>query len=171
MNTNPLKQDLQAVFDKAISALKGIDNNTLNAATFEDSWTPGQVAEHIIICCREIPDNQTEPSTRRIDEHVKQLQEMFLDMEQKFKSAPAVTPRQPSHQKEELLVALSANCDTTTNIVTQKDLSALCLDMEFPFMGYLTRYEWLRFIEVHTKRHITQVNNIKRLLRQSPLIK
>ncbi len=81
-------------------------------------------------------------------------------MEQKSKAAEAVTPNLPPHHKEDLLKKLAANRATLLTISAEKDLSQLCLGMEFPFMGYLTRYEWLRFVQVHTQRHLNQIRNI-----------
>jgi hypothetical protein len=40
------------------------------------------------------------------------------------------------------------------------DLGATCLDVEVPVFGYLTRYEWLKFIVVHAQRHIRQLKNM-----------
>ncbi len=45
-------------------------------------------------------------------------------------------------------------------MANSKDLSVVCLDMELPTFGHLTRYEWLRFMMVHALRHTIQIEKI-----------
>jgi hypothetical protein len=161
MEKAQLNQDISSVFDEVIDVLNEIPQNLFNKIPFEDSWTIGQVAEHIAICSRGIPDGHVKEVERVYDENEEALKGIFLDMNQKAKAAPAVTPHLPPHQKEELLEKIKANKIVLTKTVKDKELSQICLDMEFPFMGYLTRYEWLRFVQVHTQRHLNQIKNIQ----------
>lgn len=161
MEKAQLNQDISSVFDEVIDVLNEIPQNLFNKVPFEDSWTIGQVAEHIAICSRGIPDSHVKEVERVYDENEEALKGIFLDMGQKAKAAPAVTPHLPPHQKEELLEKIKANKIVLTKTIKDKELSQICLDMEFPFMGYLTRYEWLRFVQVHTQRHLNQIKNIQ----------
>lgn len=167
MNTNQLKQDIRSVFDDAIESVRDTDDQYLNETPSEGGWTPGQVAEHIVICSRGIPDNQVATTDRNIDKNVTALSDIFLNMEEKTKAAPQVTPGVPPHHKRDLIAALEANKGTIIAIINNEDLGLLCLGMEFPYMGYLTRYEWLHFVHVHTRRHVNQLNNTKRQLKQA----
>lgn len=161
MEKAQLHQDISSVFDEGINILNEIPQALFNKIPFEDSWTIGQVAEHIAICSCGIPDNHVKEAERAYDENEEALRGIFLDMSQKAKADPAVTPHLPPHEKEELLEKIKANKILLTNTINGKELSQLCLDMEFPFMGYLTRYEWLRFVQVHTQRHLNQIRNIQ----------
>jgi hypothetical protein len=46
-------------------------------------------------------------------------------------------------------------------IINNVDLTRICLDMELPTIGYLTRYEWLWFIEMHLRRHTFQLQDMQ----------
>lgn len=161
MEKAQLSQDISSVFDEVIAILNEVPQDLFNEVPFEDSWTIGQVAEHIAICSRGIPDSHVKEAERHYDENVETLKAIFLDMSQKAKADPAVTPHLPPHQKEDLLEKIKANKLLLSKTIDDKELSPICLDMEFPFMGYLTRYEWLRFVQVHTQRHLNQVKNIQ----------
>lgn len=164
MERAQLNQDISTVFDEVFATIANIPDNTFNSTPFESSWTIGQVAEHIAICSRGIPDSHVKEAERPYNENEEALKSIFLDMDQKAKAAAAVTPKLPPHHKERLLEKLKANKTVLITIANEKDLSLLCLDMEFPFMGYLTRYEWLRFVHVHTQRHLNQIKNIQQYL-------
>ncbi|MCH5688887.1 DinB family protein [Niabella sp. W65] len=164
MEKAQLSQDISTVFDEVTDVLNEIPQDLFDRVPFEDSWTIGQVAEHIAICSRGIPDSHVKEAERPYNENEEALKSIFLDMSQKAKAAPAVTPHLPPHQKEELLEKIKANKTLLTNTINNKELLQLCLDMEFPFMGYLTRYEWLRFVQVHTQRHLNQIKNIQAYL-------
>ncbi|WP_114792230.1 DinB family protein [Niabella yanshanensis] len=161
MEKAQLSQDISNVFDEVIDILNAIPQDLFNKVPFEDSWTIGQVAEHIAICSRGIPDSHVKEAERPYDENEEALKSIFLDMNQKAKADPAVTPHLPPHQKENLVEKIKANKILLANTIKDKELLQLCLDMEFPFMGYLTRYEWLRFVQVHTQRHLNQIKNIQ----------
>lgn len=161
MNNN-LYKEIQTVFNNVRQELNNTTDTELNEIPFEGSWTIGQVAEHIIICSGSVQDNEVADAERAFDEKVEDLRAIFLNMEEKSKAHPAVTPKEPPHTKDNLLSGLEANKNNLLNIAATRDLTKLSKDMEFPFMGYLTRYEWLSFINVHTQRHLNQINNIKK---------
>ncbi|MFT3747520.1 MAG: DinB family protein [Agriterribacter sp.] len=167
MTINNIDTEIQAVFDGVILSLNNIDDNILNEIPFEHSWTIGQVADHIVLCSKSILDDQIAETDRPYDENVAELKNIFLNMEQKTEAAPRVYPGLPPHNKSALIKHLEKNKTNLLKMTAEKDLTALSLDIEFPFMGYFTRYEWLVFICVHTRRHLNQINNIKRRLNTS----
>lgn len=167
MVINSISVEIQTVFDGVIQSLNNSDDNILNEIPFEHSWTIGQVADHIILCSRGVLDNQTSEANRPYDENVAELKSIFLNMEQKSEAAQRVYPKMPPHSKFELIEQLEKNKANLLKIAEERDVTVLSLDMEFPYMGYLTRYEWLNFICVHTQRHLNQIDNIKRMLNAS----
>ena len=64
------------------------------------------------------------------------------------------------HRKDTLVQKIKEIRNHLKNIAETSDLTTLCVDMEFPSFGQLTRYEWLRFILFHTQRHTRQIVNI-----------
>ncbi len=81
-------------------------------------------------------------------------------MEEKSKAHPALEPHGFAHKQLDLLNHIKAIRKKLCLIAAQKDLNAICLDTEFPTLGFLTRYEWLSFICFHTERHTKQIQNI-----------
>ena len=164
MKKENISNEISKVFDAVVNVLENTEENALNEIPFEGSWTIGQIADHIIICSGTVHDSKTQYPHRQYDEHVAEMKSIFLNMEQKSEAAPIVSPRKPPHCKQELIEKLKDNKAHLLLIIEERDLTQLSLDIEFPFIGYLTRYEWLNFIAVHTQRHLNQVNNVKKRL-------
>lgn len=164
MGAEYINKEIRTVFDAVIATLGTVPENLLDEVPFAGSWTIGQVAEHIIICSRGIPDSTHQHAERAYDEKVAELRDMFADRSQKSEAAPAVRPKETLHSLPALVAQLTRNKEKLLQIADTKNLTALCLDMEFPFLGYLTRYEWLTFICVHTQWHICQIADIRQHL-------
>ncbi len=164
MGVHELTKGIETAFDGVVTALADTDEDLLDVVPFQGSWTIGQVAEHIAICSGGIPDGRTAPCDRPYDGNVSTLRDIFADMEQKAEAAPAVYPKGTVHEKPLLVAQLARNRQRLLDISAGTDLTQLCVDMEFPFLGYMTRYEWLFFMSVHTQRHLRQIRNIQRHL-------
>lgn len=148
------------VGDEFIATVDKFSDEQINEVPFPGSWTPGQVADHIIRATGDIPDRYTEASNRPYDEKVKDIEAMFLNFETKFKSPDFVTPSNGPFKKEEIVKSLKALLEKHKTKIPGVDISALCLKFELPVIGTMTRYEWYSFIATHTKRHLFQLNNI-----------
>lgn len=159
-----LIHEINKTVDNVLEILHTTNDNDLDKKPSEDSWSIGQTIEHIIICGSGIPDRKTETSSRPMDEKIQVLKDIFLDMNAKSKAAPFLSPRELHHDKKILIDRVNNIRKVLTDTVNQKDLTPLCLDMEFPQVGFLTRYEWVNFILFHTQRHTIQARNIKNLL-------
>lgn len=160
MKKETLAKDIETTFGTLIKELSKFNKETLNQIPFKGSWTAGQTAEHIIICSSGIPDSQTTKANRPFNEKERPIKDLFLDFNQKFKADPSLEPQSATHKKNELVQKIKKNKDHLMGIAETSDLEALCQDMEFPSFGFLTRYEWLRFIVYHTQRHTQQISNI-----------
>jgi hypothetical protein len=160
MNKQDLINEIKSTFTSLRSILSKFSEEELNTAPFNGSWTAGQVAEHIIKSIGGIPDSQTQATDRAYDEKIEPVRAMFLNMEMKFKTDPFLEPEKTHHEVDYLLDTLSEWEKRHTDTVREVDLEALCLDMELPTFGYLTRYEWMRFMMVHAQRHTRQIENI-----------
>jgi hypothetical protein len=156
----PLTRLLTETYNDFIFALKQFTDEQINEIPFEGSWTPGQVADHIIKATRGIPDQYTVSVDRLWDEKIDELEKVFLDFKAKYKSPDFVIPREGPFEKSKLIHTLEGIMQTHKNNILEKDLSSLCLNFELPGIGTMTRYEWYRFIVMHTKRHLFQLNNI-----------
>lgn len=162
---NALKEAVASKFDSLVGFLENIDSKLLNSAPYNTGWTIGQIAEHIIICSAGIPDQNTAEPDRDYKEKIKPIDELFLNMELKFKTSDFLEPKMPPHSLDVLILNLSKNKETLLRTIEDKDLKVVCEDMELPTFGYLTRYEWISFVLSHTQRHIWQIENIYNLLK------
>lgn len=160
-----LVNDIRSTFGRLQECLSVFSPDEVNEIPFSGSWTAGQVVEHIIKCGSSIPDHQTTEARRFHDEKVLPVQELFLNFELKFVTAPFLEPEMPTHDQTSLLQTLAQISERHVQKARTSQLEALCQDMELPTFGYLTRYEWLRFILVHTQRHIRQLEGIYRAIR------
>jgi len=152
-----ISKNLNDTFDKTIRLVSGLTEDQINQKPEDQGWTIGQIVEHILICSSGIPDRQTEEITRAFDDKVPAIKQIFLDFNSKYKANISLLPRHNLYKKDDILIKLK---DCKTNLIVDlkdKDLMLLCKDMEFPQMGFFTRFEWLSFIAVHIQRHTHQI--------------
>lgn len=160
MKKESLVKDIGTTFEALLKELSKFNEDTFNEVPSKGAWTVGQTTEHIIICGSGIPDSRTSRASRPFDEKEEAIKELFLDFDQQFKAGALLEPQSPSHKKNELVQKIKKIKDHLMGVAETSDLEALCKDMEFPSFGFLTRYEWLRFIVYHTQRHTRQIRNI-----------
>ncbi|MDJ1481909.1 DinB family protein [Cytophagaceae bacterium YF14B1] len=155
-----LYEALAEAFEAFISTISQFDESVVNTAPFTGSWTPAQVVTHILLATDGLPDNKTTSTNRVYDSCLPQIRPRWEDLNQKFQSPESLEPDSLPHEKSELVTELKRVKDKDLAIVREKDLSIICQDFELPSIGYLTRYEWLWFIQMHLKRHQFQLENI-----------
>jgi hypothetical protein len=156
-----LQKALTTAFDEFISVFSSFDENSINRKPSPHSWTPAQVATHIVLATDGVPDTATKPLDREIDLYLPAIRPWWEDLSQKFKSPEPLRPDDKHRSKKEILSELQRVREKDLKIVAQEDLTLICLDFELPTIGYLTRYEWLWFIQMHLKRHLFQLKNMK----------
>ncbi len=155
-----LREALERAFDEFIASFSSFGDDDINRVPFQNSWTPAQVAQHIILATDGVPDRETVGGDRPFDAYLPKIRPWWEDLNQKFQSPVSLRPDTKSHLKQELLAELHRCREKDLAIVEEGDLTIICCDMELPTIGFLTRYEWLWFIEMHLKRHIFQLKNM-----------
>ena len=156
-----LREVVASAFDEFTASLLAFDDTLVNTMPFEGSWTPAQVAIHILLATDGVPDEKTAPSNRAFDVYLAKIRPWWEDLDQKFKSPQPLHPDSKPRQKSELLSELHRVREKDLAIIAEKDLTLVCLDFELPTIGYLTRFEWLCFIEMHLRRHTFQLKNMR----------
>jgi hypothetical protein len=167
---NQVITDFQKITDELIAILNLLSNIELNKVPFPGSWTAGQVGDHLIKSYGvwDIFNGHTADPGREYDQNCKLLTDLFLNFEIIF----TVEPDEFNYPSDDFInkVTLLKELKLVTNDIIEfsntKNLYKVCLDREFPTFGYLTRYEWLHFFNVHTQRHIYQLNNIVNNLKE-----
>jgi hypothetical protein len=155
-----LQKALLTAFDEFIAVFSSFDEDRINHKPFPASWTPAQVAMHIVAATDGVPDSATKPLNREVDTYLSAIRPWWEDVNQKFKSPEPLRPDEQPRTKNEVLLELHRVREKDLKIVTQEDLTPICLGVELPTIGHLTRYEWLWFIQMHLKRHTFQLRNM-----------
>lgn len=160
MDTTTLKQQLGEVFEQFISILSPLSNELINKQPLQGNWTIGQLAQHVMLATSGLGDEKTKPCNRPYDQYEPSIRETFLISKEKFQAPEFITPGKRNYDLTELITALKLNRDTLLLAADKKDLTVLCLDIELPGWGHLTRYEWLKLIIYHVQRHTAQLKNL-----------
>lgn len=160
IDTHTLEQALAAAFADFIAAFTAFDESRINTSPTAEQWTPAQVTTHIILATDGVPDHTTQPTEREADIMLARIRPWWEDLNQKFKAPQQLKPDNAPRTKQQVLAELNRVRSKDLQLITTHNLGELCLDFELPGIGYLTRYEWLWFIEMHLKRHTFQLHNM-----------
>ncbi|AFD07951.1 DinB family protein [Solitalea canadensis] len=155
-----LREELKNAFDVYSQQLSMFSEQELNRKPVFGGWTAGQVTDHISKAVDGLPDGSTTKAERPFDLHVETLKGLFLDFNTKMNAPEFVHPSDGPFAIKSQLERLAALKHENLEFITSRDLEEVCLDFEVPFMGFLTRYEWLHFFNVHLQRHCNQLKNI-----------
>lgn len=162
-----LRNALAKSFDEFITTFSLFNEEEINKVPFAGSWTPAQVASHIILATDGVPDGNTSRAHRPIDAFLPMIRPWWEDMSQKFTAPEPLRPDGKLRSRDMLLGELNRVLEKDLAIIDDNDLTAVCMDFELPTIGYLTRYEWLWFIQMHLNRHTFQLKNIYRTIKRS----
>lgn len=158
-----LQKAITTSFDEFINGFSSFDENRIHHKPFPGSWTPAQVAKHIILATDGVPDSATKPPDREVDLYLPSIRPWWEDLHQKFTAPEVLKPGEEQESKNYILSELHRVREKDLKIIAHEDLTLICLDTPLPTIGYLTRYEWLWFIQMHLKRHIFQLRNMTTL--------
>lgn len=153
-----------------IRLIETTPDSLLNKQPDEETWSVAQIGDHIqkTLQTLALARDHAVPSNRLPDEKVAQISAIFLNFNVKYKQekGEATYPRLEPIDKAELISALRYIANEIVIFSKNNDLSLLIENFEVPFIGKLTRYEWLQLQIDHTKRHIHQIQHVKRYLLQ-----
>ncbi|KOP35706.1 DinB family protein [Flavobacterium sp. WLB] len=158
-----VQKDIVETFKKLNDILSKFSENELNQVPFQGSWTPGQVVQHIILACSGFPElfaGNTEKTTRKPDEKIKDIEGLFLNFNIKMDAPVFLKPEKKEYNKNALNIELLRLESELLDCAEKYDLTLTCLDFQVPGFDKFTMYEWIDFALVHTQRHTHQLNSI-----------
>ncbi len=158
-----VQKDIVETFKKLNDILSKFSENELNQIPFQGSWTPGQVVQHIILACSGFPElfaGNTEKTTRKPDEKIKDIEGLFLNFTIKMDAPVFLKPEKKEYNKNALNIELLRLESELLDCAEKYDLTLTCLDFQVPGFDKFTMYEWIDFALVHTQRHKHQLNTI-----------
>ncbi|UTN03487.1 DinB family protein [Flavobacterium bizetiae] len=158
-----LQRDIVETFKKLNETLSSFSDEEINTVPFKGSWTPGQVVQHIILGNSGYPElfaGNTKPTIRKYDEHVKELEGIFLNFNTKMDAPDFLKPEAKNYNKNALTLSLLKIESDLLNAAENNDLTLTCLDFQVPGFENFTTYEWINFALVHSQRHTHQLQKI-----------
>lgn len=158
-----LQRDIVETFKKLNETLSSFSDEEINTVPFKGSWTPGQVVQHIILGNSGYPElfaGNTKPTIRKYDEHVKELEGIFLNFNTKMDAPDFLKPEAKNYNKNALTLLLLKIESDLLNAAENNDLTLTCLDFQVPGFENFTIYEWINFALVHSQRHTHQLQKI-----------
>ena len=162
-----IKTKIEQNFGELMESLSSLNQDQLNRVPFNGSWSAAQVGEHLLKSYGviEVLSGNTMPTDRPIDEKVEELKLIFLNYDIKMESPEFILPSAGIIDREALLKDLEERIVAILRFIWERDLSATCIDLEFPDQGPLTGLEWVHFLYYHTHRHLNQLEKIKAVLK------
>ena len=155
-------QQIAGVNEDLFKLLDSFDDSELNMVPYPDSWTPGQVADHLTKSDRllfGLLSGPTRSTSRAPDANIQMLSDTFLNFETKMKSPEVIIPDQKVFTKTEVLDEIRSIRSEIVSIAGKNDLSKTTT-LSSP-LGESTLLEILHFHSYHTQRHIHQLEKMR----------
>lgn len=162
-----LYKEINTVKQRFMQALEQFTPAQVNTVPFPGSWTPGQVADHILKAgtgTLQVLQGNTTAAHRSEIEKEPMLKAIFLDFNARYKSPEGIIPSNGLQDKTTIEKDLLARITALADIAQSADLAALCTTVDAPAFGTLTRAEWLYLFVYHTQRHARQLENIHKAM-------
>jgi uncharacterized damage-inducible protein DinB len=163
-----LLQSLQQSTDQLLAKIGTIPETIFNKKPAKDTWSIGQVFEHIWLvesAVNRVMLLDTQPAIERDPaQQIDFIKDAFQNFETKFQAFGPIIPSD-QHKKQSLLVEkLKKSRKTLFEIINEKDLSEICLAFKHGLFGELSRGEWVYFNIYHSARHLHQVDRLEHTL-------
>ncbi len=155
-----INNQCREINQQLIQLFSAFDDAHINQVPFAGSWTPAQVAAHVIKSETFILKSMSvpgKPVDRLPDERVPELKGIFLNFTTKFQSPDFIVPEQKTYEKKELIAQLTTVSGQLYEKTDAINVSEAVID---PALGELTKLEMIHFVAYHTQRHIHQLKHI-----------
>ena len=142
-----------------------LNEKTINAVPFKDSWTAAQLLSHVTKSTKSITQAfslESKKVNRDPGEGIEKIRAMFLDYKKKYNSPDFILPKQDSYEKDVVINDYKNSVAMLKKVSAEVDLTEA---ISHPAFGEVTKYELLHFVEVHTQRHIHELKKIIKALK------
>ncbi len=162
-----IARDINRSAERLIEAITNFPEDKFNLKPSADSWSAGEVAEHLIIIGRgqsRILAKPARPITGR--DPLGKLDEMrgrMSDFTDKVVAMDPVLPTGNPITKTDAIQQIKDNTKAILDGVATEDLTMMT-PITNRLFGELTRAEWIYFAIYHCERHIQQMERIKEAL-------
>lgn len=156
-------ESLQEVSRKILELLHTFTEKEINTVPFEGSWTAAQVADHMTLsntAMARAMELEGKTASRRPDERVANLEEVFLDFNSKLDSPDFILPTRQIYEPA-VITGLERSYALLQERASATDLSG---SIDHPIFGDITKLELIYFVIFHTQRHTHQLQKIRNLI-------
>lgn len=169
---NEIISDIDLSTQSLIECTERVPENIFNSKPSENSWSPGDILEHLMIIegyVNSLYTGETKKCVRNPLLQIEKIEKTFMDFQKKYSAQGPVIPSKNEKIKQTILTQITKSRTAFVEAVKLHDLTEICLGYEHFFFGQMTRVEWIYFNIYHSKRHIRQIENTV-VLTQQPII-
>lgn len=130
-----------------------------------DGWSVGEILEHLVLVEANIVSHlggRGGKTERPLLQKVEMIRAAFESPGNRYQSPREFLPTGNGKEKTHALQELREHSNDVLAKMAGLDVSETLLDYRHPYAGRLTRIEWVYFMVIHARRHLSQ---IERLLR------
>ena len=164
MNKDELLTAIDVTKTRVLDLFAGIDENKINSIPYADSWTAGELLQHIRKSIHGMSDalqKDSKPAERDPRERIAELKKSFLDFSIKMKSPDFIYPEKGPYDKQESTINFKEAFEALNKAAENAQLTDVVEGLPF---GPVTKQELLHFVLFHTQRHLVQMTKINVVL-------
>ncbi|HEY0272808.1 MAG TPA: DinB family protein [Chitinophaga sp.] len=171
--TTQLLQDLDANTSLFLDILDTVPPFLLHAKNDKTEWSIMECAEHMLIMEQAVTRTLQGPTRplkddRAPDSKFSQLEGVFLELQPRLKHERPENSEVSYADVRKFAADFRANREAIKQALAGKNIREEFSNYEHPAFGFLTGLEWLRYLVVHTERHLHQINRIESVLTNPP---
>lgn len=155
-----LISELQTAATEILQPLQSLSEEQYNKVPYKDSWTAGQLIEHVtlsIYAMAKAMQQPGQPAGRDADERSGEIKKIFLDFSSTMKSPDFIVPEERTYHKDAAAAGLNNAVKEMEQNAAGANLPELISGLP---LGPITRLELLHFVVYHTQRHLHQMGKI-----------
>jgi hypothetical protein len=157
MDKELIRRKIESAFENFKSAIQ--QHTDINRKRVDGGWNVGEIANHIEKAT-DVNFGATKKADRPYDQNADDIKNLFLNFKMKFPADPFLHPDSKQYSMGEIFSSLDERKEGVFKMINDDDLTEICVDIELPVWGHLTKYEWLVLMENHIIRHTRQVNDL-----------
>jgi len=149
--------------EELVQLIEKFDNESFNRKPANGGWNAGEVAEHLLLF--DIRLNKIlETATHATDRDIAEKEPIFItrlgDRKNKIDAPPFLVPSPGIKSVSILVDNIKAERSKITRTIEENDLSLHSKEFPHRFFGEMTVLEWIKFIDLHAKRHMEQLDEL-----------
>jgi hypothetical protein len=153
---NELKKTKQDFTDQ----IRSYSDDQINAIPFENSWTIGQLFEHVTKSNLGVAKMMLKPfplTERNPEEFAEKFRSIFLSTDNRFDAPDFIVPGNGPFNKEKIVEDMNTSFSTFIENASHTNLNEETSGMPF---GPATKLEVVYFVLYHSQRHLRQLTKI-----------